>query len=132
MDIIDEFPGMFFKASELAGKRTPLTITTCRKTEMNDGKAKPVLYFKEDTRGLVLNVENRTELAARFGRDTQAWAGKKITLITRRVNGPKGPCDGIRLADPPTGEMIGDDIPFGDDDVTREPPLPRRRPTKAA
>ena len=92
-------------------KPKPLTITTVEKAEMNDGKQKPVLYFAEDRRGLVLNKENRDVLAERFGRDPRAWAGKKVTLITRRVRGPNGPCPGIRFADPPVNEQLDDEIP---------------------
>ena len=54
MDIYDEFPSSFFKATELVGKKLPVTITTVEKTEMNDGKTKPVLKFEEDTSGLGL------------------------------------------------------------------------------
>ena len=124
MDIYDEFPSSFFKATELVGKKLPVTITTVEKTEMNDGKTKPVL--EEDTRGLVLNVENRTVLAERFGRDTRAWVGKKVTLITRRVNGPSGPCPGIRFADPPMSEQIDDEIPESENPAPAEPVAKKR------
>ena len=126
MDIYDEFPSSFFKATELVGKKLPVTITTVEKTEMNDGKTKPVLKFEEDTRGLVLNVENRTVLAERFGRDTRAWVGKKVTLITRRVNGPSGPCPGIRFADPPMSEQIDDEIPESENPAPAEPVARRK------
>ena len=126
MDIYDEFTSSFFKATELVGKKLPVTITTVEKTEMNDGKTKPVLKFEEDTRGLVLNVENRTVLAERFGRDTRAWVGKKVTLITRRVNGPSGPCPGIRFADPPMSEQIDDEIPESENPAPAEPVAKKR------
>jgi hypothetical protein len=136
MDIYDEFPGDYFKAAELVGKKPlPVTIAACEKQEMNDGKKKPVLKFDEDPRGLVLNQENRDVLVERFGRDTRAWAGKKITLITRRVNGPNGPCPGIRFADLPISELIDDGIP-GDwaspiaQEETATPPERSAAPTK--
>ena len=111
MDIYDDFPGAFFKATELIGKRLTVTIAGVEKQEMNDGKVKPVLLFEEDARGLVLNVENRATLADRFGRDDGGWVGKKVTLITRSVQGPNGPCQGIRFADAPVGEQLNDEIP---------------------
>lgn len=114
MDILDEFPGEFFRATELVGKRLPVTITVCQKVEMNDGKMKPVLRFEEDQRGLVLNSGNRAELIDRFGRKTEAWAGQKVVLITRRVQGPNGPCHGIRFADAPIGPQIDDSISLDD------------------
>lgn len=114
MDMISDFPGRFFKGVEQRGKK-PLTLTIkdVVKEEMDDGKIKPVLYFEEDERGLVLNVTNRTDLIDRFDRKSADWLGKKITLISQRVQGPNGMTDGIRFA-PPT-EDPQDEIPFGDD-----------------
>ena len=126
MDIYDEFPSEFFKAAELVGKKLPVTIAACEKQTMNDGKTKPILKFDEDPRALVLNVENRTALAERFGRDTRAWVGKKVTLITRRVNGPSGPCPGIRFADPPMSEQIDDEIPESENPAPAEPVAKKR------
>ena len=111
MDIIDEFPGEFFRASELVGKHLPVTITSVEKRAMNDGKVKPVLRFKEDERGLVLNAGNRAELVDRFGRNTETWAGKKLVLVARRVQGPSGPTHGVRFADAPVGDAIDDELP---------------------
>ena len=59
----------------------------------------------------MLNVKNRNTLADRFGRETDGWIGKKVTLITRSVQGPNGPCQGIRFADAPVGELIEDELP---------------------
>ena len=42
MDIYDDFPGAFFKATELTGKRLAVTITCVEKQEMSDGRVKPV------------------------------------------------------------------------------------------
>ena len=126
MDIYDDFPGAFFKATELTGKRLAVTITCVEKQEMSDGRVKPVLRFKEDERGLVLNVENRATLADRFGRETKGWAGKKVTLIARPVQGPNGPCQGIRFADAPVGEQINDELP----DNMQAPPKRKRGFTK--
>jgi hypothetical protein len=111
MDIVDEFPGEFFRATDLSGKRLPLTIAGVEKREMRDGKMKPVVVFVEDPRGLVLNVENRSALIDRFGRETDGWVGKQVTLLARRVRGPNGPTQGIRLADGPTSEVLDDDLP---------------------
>jgi hypothetical protein len=111
MDAIDEFPSSFWKAQELSGKRAKLTIAGAAKEVMNDGKPKLVLSFREDTRRLVLNVGNRTELVTRFGRDTEDWVDKQVTLITQRVQGPNGPTLGIRFADAPLEAVIEDEIP---------------------
>lgn len=128
MDALSEFPTDFFKAVEIGSSRLALTIKDVTKETMNDGRIKPVLHFREDGRGLVLNVENRLTLVERYGRDTVAWAGKQVVLITRRVQGPSGPCAGIRFADQPVGEAIGDALPMGD--VGEATPAKRKRAFK--
>jgi hypothetical protein len=112
MDILDEFPSDYFKGQEMAGKTLKLTIKSVEKEEMQDGRFKPVMHFKEDPRKLVLNVENRSVMVDRYGRDTRNWSGKSVTLITRRVSGPNGICWGIRFSDQPTNEYLNDDLPL--------------------
>jgi hypothetical protein len=111
MDALDEFPGTYFKGADLVGKRMGLTVTGAGKETMSDGRTKLVLSFKEDDRRLVLNTGNRLTLVDRYGRNTDGWVGKKLTLIAQRVQGPSGPCHGIRLADAPVGDVIDDEQP---------------------
>lgn len=43
---------------------------------------KPVVYFKEDSRGLAINKRRYTALESFFGsRDTDKWIGKRIRLV---------------------------------------------------
>lgn len=115
MDMIEEFPSEFFKAEELKGKPpVKLTIERVEKKEMNDGAMKPVCYFKEDSRGLVLNVTNRGELIDRFGRNSDSWIGEEIAIVAQRVTGPSGSTHGIRLAPRAVSETADDEIPFDD------------------
>ena len=58
----DYFPSNFFKADDLANGPITLTITDIHPEKMQDGKLKPVVFFKEDKRGLVLNVTNKNML----------------------------------------------------------------------
>lgn len=120
LDMIGDFPGKFRKAVEQKGK-PPLTLTIkdVAKEVMDDGKVKPVLYFEEDECGLVLNVTNRTDLVDRFGRKSDDWIGKKVTLTTQRVQGPNGMADGIRFVPPTDGP--DDEVPSGGDDDKRGP-----------
>ncbi len=120
IDMVSDFPGRFHKAVEQKGK-PPLTLTIkdVVKEAMDDGKVKPVLYFEEDERGLVLNVTNRNELIDRHGRNSDDWIGKKVTLTTQRVQGPNGMADGIRFVPPTDGP--DDEVPFGGDDDKRDP-----------
>ena len=111
MDAITEFPSTssFFRAADLQGKKLTLTIAGVRKQELKDG-VKLVISFDEDPRDLVCNVGNRTELVARFGRDTDDWIGRSVTLYAARVQGPSGPCFGIRFVE--STEMADERPPF--------------------
>lgn len=54
----------------------------------NDGKRdrKPVLYFKEDVKALVLNKTNAGTITQIVGNDElDEWIGHKITLVPRQV-----------------------------------------------
>lgn len=54
----------------------------------NDGKTqrKPVLYFKEDVKALVLNKTNAGSITVIAGSDElDDWIGKKITMVPREV-----------------------------------------------
>ena len=54
----------------------------------NDGKTqrKPVLYFKEDVKALVLNKTNAGSITTIVGSDElDDWIGTKITMVPREV-----------------------------------------------
>lgn len=59
-----------------------LTITKVVAEEVGrDKEIKPVAYFKEDTRGLVLNKTNYGVLAEALGStDTDRWVGTRVEL----------------------------------------------------
>ena len=59
---------------------------------------KPVVFFEELEKGLVLNKTNGKTIAAMYGNDTDDWAGKPITLYATEVNfqGTMTPCVRIR------------------------------------
>ena len=58
----DYFPSNFFKADDFANGPVTLTITDIQPGKNAGRKAKPVVFFKEDRRGLVLNVTNKNML----------------------------------------------------------------------
>ena len=57
---------------------------------------RPVLYFKDRRKGLILGITNGTAIAAAYGPETDDWIGKAITLRPGKVKGPAGrQIDGI-------------------------------------
>jgi hypothetical protein len=116
----DFFPSNYLKASDLAGKEKQVTITHIEtRTFDNDTKRKPVALFKETGgKGLVLNKTNFVTLAAIHGDNSDAWAGKSITIYPDFTSYQGKPIETIRirravtpLAEPSKTEF-NDSIPF--------------------
>lgn len=100
------FPSRFLKCLDLEGKPLELTIAavTVEELQMTGGKKerKPVVYFEERAdKALVMNKTNAMAIASLLGPETDAWAGKKITLIPSkdRMGGKLVDCIRIQNGD---------------------------------
>ena len=104
-----------------------LTIKDCALEEVGGGDERWVLYFKEKSKGVVLNVTKIKQLESAYGDDTDDWIGKKVKLLhdptvmmgTQQVGGiklmvpnnlPKPAPKAIEPA--PAGDDFNDEIPF--------------------
>lgn len=79
----DLFPTPHICADDLRGREYTLTILSWQLEDLvNDhGRArKPVLYFHEAEKGLVLNVTNAKTIARLYGPNLERWIGQRITL----------------------------------------------------
>ena len=79
MKASDMFPSPFLKKEDFP---TP-TVLTIKRVSMETvvkGEEKPVLFFNERAKGMVLNKTKTKVLEASFGDDTDGWVGKKIRL----------------------------------------------------
>jgi len=85
----DAFPSKYLKADD-AGQEITLTITQVLMEEMEnregETETKPVIFFKELKKGMVLNKTNFASIAFQCGDDTDAWSGKMITLYAPMVS----------------------------------------------
>ena len=100
MKISAAFPSNYVKASDLNGKPCPLTIRTCVLEELgqgNDKEKKPVLYFQERQKGLVLNKTNANVIANAYGKMTEDWEGKTVEVYPARVEFKGNLVDAIRI-----------------------------------
>lgn len=64
-----------------------LTMKNVRMVEVANGnnkEHKPVLYFHERDKGLILNKTNAKEIAKLYGAETDEWGGKKIGIYAER------------------------------------------------
>jgi len=105
MNVSDAFPSSFLKVDDLKGQPHTLTILRVQAEQLgdpNNPEFKPVASFENTKKQLVLNKTNFTTIAEVLGEsDTDAWAGKQITLIPARTEyqGKRVPC--IRVQDTP-------------------------------
>jgi hypothetical protein len=83
MDFDALFPNRFLKAGKFAGRDVTLTIAgvTLEKMDGRNGpEQKAILSFRERPQQLVLNKTNALCIKAMFGRETNAWSGKRVTF----------------------------------------------------
>lgn len=100
------FKGDFISAVEFNGKEPTMTIADVRLVSMEDEKTKGskdkgTVFFKEQSRGWVLNKTNAICLAAMFGEETAAWNGKRVTLKSQDVKFGPDTVPGIRIVGSP-------------------------------
>lgn len=58
-----------------------LSIKHCALEEVGRGESRWVLYFREKTKGIVLNVTKIKQLEAAYGDDTDNWTGRKVKVL---------------------------------------------------
>lgn len=79
----------WLKSDDIPDEGLSVTIDSYEVKDFNnDGKRdrKPVLYFREDVKALVLNKTNAGTITTIVGSDElDEWIGHKITLVAREV-----------------------------------------------
>lgn len=91
----------------------------------DDGQQKWVLYFREDAKGMALNVTSIRVLEKAFGDDSDMWMGKRVMLYVDpnvsfggrvvgglRLRAPKGQAAQTKKEPEPSNEFDDDSIPF--------------------
>ncbi len=82
------YGGNYMKAEDIKDKGDiNVTIEKVSIMEMDDGKKKAVLHFRNSEKTLPLNVTNANMLDELLGSDdTDDWEGKRICLYTCKVD----------------------------------------------
>ena len=81
------FPSKYLKAADLQGQTANVVIERIEMGEMdNADDRKPIVYFKNKQKGLVLNKTNSNKIVSVYGDDSDGWIGKPITLFTAWVD----------------------------------------------
>lgn len=102
MNINKLFPSRFIKADDLGGKHIALTIArvVLEKVHGESGEEdKPIVYFKEAKKGLLINKTNAFTIGGLYGPETDNWTGKRITLYSTKVKAFGQTTDAVRIED---------------------------------
>lgn len=83
------FPGRFLKSADLAARDATVTIKAVVGEEI-DGKDKVVISFEGTKKQWVCNRTGAEALKLMFGRETNGWLGKKVTLYRMMMKDPFG------------------------------------------
>lgn len=88
VDFDELYPGRFMKAGELQGRKPTLKIISVKIDELEGDKGKKIkgviTFERADPnapKDLALNKTNGVCLREMFGRQVQAWVGKRVTLF---------------------------------------------------
>ena len=104
MKVSDAFPSEFLKAADIGQSQVKVLISHIELREMTDGENKPVVFFQNKKKGVVLNVTNANAIAQYYGDDMDLWTGKWIVLFTMMVSFQGRMQPGIRVRIPGPGE----------------------------
>jgi hypothetical protein len=100
MDINSLFPSDYLKAADIVQPRV-MTIRAIKLEEIGQDKThKPVLFFNEETRGLVMNKTNGAMIAHTYSNETDSWLGKHVELHVEPVQFQGRIVDAIRVRVP--------------------------------
>lgn len=93
----DLFPSKWLKASDLEGDST-MTIKKVEIEEVGlEQEEKPVVYFNETEKGLILNVTNGRSIRSHYGQQIANWIGRQVTLYSTQVDAFGETHDAIRI-----------------------------------
>lgn len=95
-NINDVFPSKYLKASDLKGREVTVAMRELVMEKIGDD-TKPILYFMNKEKGMVLNKTNSMNIAIAYGPETEAWAGHSITLFASWVDYQGKQVQGLRV-----------------------------------
>lgn len=132
-NIHDAFPSNYLKASDLQGQQPVVTIDRVEVEPVGrERQMKPVLYFINKEKGVVLNKTNANKIASLCGSpNTEDWHGFRVRLFSTMVEFGGDQVEAIRVkaappqaaqrqpvAPPPPAPEPSDDAPnLTDDDI---------------
>ena len=110
MNIDNAFPSKYLKAADFATPTTYEIKVVYNELVGQTKDQKPVIYFAESDKGMVLNKTNANTLKGIYGPDTGNWKGEPIELYATEVQFQDKMVNSIRLRKPAEA-FIDDDVP---------------------
>ncbi len=136
--ISEAYPSQYLKCADLNGKPWDMKIRTVSEEDLGQGhdkETKPVVYFENAQKGLVLNKTNATTIAKVYGDDTGTWTGQGVQVFPTQVEFKGETVDAIRVrvvqeaqpeaqseAQPEKQPEKQPDAPMADDELNDEIP----------
>lgn len=100
MNINEQFPSKFLKASDLQGAMVKVKIRDVTVEEIGTDR-KLIMYFDGKDKGMVLNKTNARTIGDVYGDDTDGWVGAPIEIFSMKVDFQGRMVDGLRVRVPP-------------------------------
>ena len=122
MKMHEMFPSNYVSKEDV-GRGLDLKITECRHEDVRNPdsgreESKPVLYFEQLAKPLILNQVNGKAIAALHGEDSDGWTGKWITLFhDETVSFGSRQVGGVRVRDQVPTPHAGRQTVLADSDV---------------
>lgn len=102
MKMSQAFPSKYLREADLNGQTHTVTIARVQMEDVGGqsgaSEHKPVVYFRETDKGVVLNKTNGLSIASLYGDETDSWTDKQVQLYPDRVlfGNEMKPCIRIR------------------------------------
>jgi len=99
--ISEAFPSNYLKATDLAGRTVQVAIDRVEIRDVGDSEHKPVIFFRDKQKGLVLNRINAGVIAGVYGEETDGWCGQSVELYpsTTEFHGRMVDCLRVRITE---------------------------------
>ena len=96
MRVSEAFPSDYLRAADLRGNNVRVVIDRVEMKDIGDD-VKPVVFFQNKDKGVVLNKTNANNIAALYGDDTDDWIGKEVVLYPTMVDFQGRSVEAIRI-----------------------------------
>jgi hypothetical protein len=102
MKISTAFPSNYLKASDLNGQNVTVIMSRVAMEQIGkDREERPVIYFRNHEKGMVLNKTNTKKISEIFGDETDEWSGGEIILYPAMVEFQGDTVEALRVRHAP-------------------------------